>query len=146
MRVPEGFDAVLVRMTRPGGETCDLCLWLADDDERRRRGLMFVDDLGGADGMAFVYDRPRTTAFTMRNTVLPLTIVFHGPDGRWLDAFDMDPCRDEPCPSYPTPEGFLVAVEVEQGRAAELGLVEGSVLEIVGTATDCDTPRSDSTS
>lgn len=141
-RVPEGFDTVVVSVTSAEGEVCELCLWLADDDERRRRGLMFVDDLGPADGMAFVYDAPRTTAFTMRNTVLPLTIVFHGADGRHLDAFDMEPCRAEPCPSYPTPEGFTVAIEVEQGRAEEFGLGPGSMLEIlsVGGPDGCAFP------
>ena len=132
-RRPEGFDTVEVTVTSPRGEVRELCLWSADDDERRRRGLMFVDDLGAADGMAFVYDVSRTTAFTMRNTVLPLTIVFYGPDGRWSDGFDMDPCAGEPCQGYPTPEGFTVAVEVEQGRDEELGLVPGSMLEIVSS-------------
>lgn len=130
VRRPEGFGTVGVTVTTAEGEVCELCLWSADTDDLRRLGLMFVDDLGDADGMAFVYDRPRRTNFTMRNTVLPLTIVFYGPDGRYMDAFDMEPCLDEPCPSYPTPDGFTVAIEVEQGRADELGLVPGSVLAV----------------
>lgn len=128
---PEGFDTVTVVVTTPDGERCELCLWLAADDERRRRGLMFVDDLGEADGMAFVYSTPRTTAFTMRNTLLPLTIVFYDADGHLLDSFDMEPCREEVCPTYPTPPDFSVAIEVEQGRADELGLIAGSRLEII---------------
>ena len=138
--VPEGFGTTAARVTTVDGEVCDLCVWVADDAAQRGRGLMGVTDLGGLDGMAFVYDEPRTTSFTMRNTLLPLTIVFYGPDGRYLDAFDMEPCEAEPCPSYPTPEGFTVAVEVLQGEDADLAMVQGSVLELL--AADCETPPS----
>jgi len=138
--VPQGFDTTPARVTTVDGEVCDLCVWVADDNARRGRGLMGVTDLGGLDGMAFVYDEPRTTSFTMRNTLLPLTIVFYGPDGRYLDAFDMEPCEAEPCPPYPTPEGFTVAVEVLQGEHAGLAMVQGSVLELL--TGDCETPPS----
>ena len=62
---------------------------------------MQVTDLGGLDGMAFRYDSPHTTSFTMRNTVMPLSIAFFGADGAYLDGFDMEPCVAEPCPLVP---------------------------------------------
>lgn len=140
--VPEGFGIVPARVTPPdGGSPCEVCLWVADSDELRRRGLMGVTDLGGSDGMAFVYDEPRTTSFTMRNTVMALSIAFYDADGRFLDAFDMEPCRAEPCASYPTPSGFTVAVEVPRGELDELEMVPGSRLELLPLASHCDTPR-----
>jgi uncharacterized membrane protein (UPF0127 family) len=140
--VPEGFDVVPALVRPPAGEPCEVCLWVADTDELRRRGLMGVTDLGGLDGMAFVYDEPRTTSFTMRNTVMALSIVFYDSDGKYLDAFDMEPCRAEPCPSYPTPTGFTVAVEVPQGELERLEMVPGSRLEVLPLAGHCDTPSS----
>lgn len=137
---PEGFTTTRVAITDRDGERCERCVWLADDPELRRRGLTGVTDLGPAVGMAFVFPEPRTTAFTMRDTVLPLSIAFYGADGHYLDAFDMDPCAAEPCPSHPTPPDITVAIEVPQGRLAELGLVPGSRLELLGG--DCDTPGS----
>ena len=92
---------------------------------------MQVTDLGGLDGMAFRYDSPHTTSFTMRNTVMPLSIVFFGADGAHLGEFDMEPCVAEPCPSYPTPADFVVAIEVPQGGLADLGIGAGSVLELL---------------
>ena len=92
---------------------------------------MQVTDLGGLDGMAFRYDSPHTTSFTMRNTVMPLSIAFFGADGAFLDAFDMEPCVAEPCPSYPTPADFLVAIEVPQGGLPDLGIGAGSTLELL---------------
>lgn len=91
---------------------------------------MFVTDLGAADGMAFVYPEPTSTSYWMKNTLLPLSIAFFDADGRYLDGFDMEPCIADPCPTYPTPIGFSVAIEVAQGMAADLGLTPGSTLTL----------------
>ena len=132
---PEGFGTMAARSTAADGTVCELCLWIADNEEQRPRGLMGVTDLAGRDGMAFVYSEPHTTSFTMRNTIMPLSIAFFGPDGSQLGNFDMEPCTEEPCPLYPTPEGFTVAVEVPQGAIEELSMGPGSHLELLGT--DC---------
>ena len=128
--VPEGFGTIAALVTASDGETCELCLWLAADDASRGRGLMQVTDLGGLDGMAFRYDDPHTTSFTMRNTVMPLSIAFFGADGALLDAFDMEPCVAEPCPSYPTPADFVVAIEGPRGGLPDLEIHAGSMLEL----------------
>lgn len=128
---PEGFTTAAAVATAPDGSTCELCVWLADTGDRRSRGLMFVTDLGPADAMAFRYPQPHSGSFWMKNTLLPLSIVFYSPDGVFMEAFDMAPCTSDPCPSYRTPSGFLVAVEVPQGALDELGLVAGSTLELL---------------
>jgi uncharacterized protein len=133
---PLGFGTIGAIVTTGSGETCELCLWLADEPDARARGLMGVTDLAGAEGMAFRYAEPRTTAFTMRNTVLPLSIAFFDAEGQFLDAFDMEPCREEPCPSYPTPTGFSIAVEVPVGALPGLGIGPGATLRTL--AEDCD--------
>jgi uncharacterized membrane protein (UPF0127 family) len=126
---PVGFDMMAARVVAADGATCDVCLWRADDDGERARGLMGVTDLGVGDGMAFVYSGPTTTAFTMQSTLIPLSIAFFAIDGVFLDAFDMEPCRAEPCPTYPTPADFGVAIEVEQGGLDALLIGSGSRLE-----------------
>ncbi len=131
---PTGFDTVLVRIVAADGTTCERCMWLADDREDRARGLMGVTDLGGLDGMAFRYDNPDRRTFWMKNTLLPLSIAFVGEDGNVVGSADMTPCQADPCPSYGPDEPFVVAIEVEQGRLAELGLGPDSVVELVG---DC---------
>jgi uncharacterized membrane protein (UPF0127 family) len=125
---PEGFTSIAATATAADGTVCELCLWLADEPDERGRGLMGVTDLGPADGMAFRYESPTTTAFFMLTTPLPLSIAFYAPDGSWLGAFDMEPCPQEPCTRYATPEGFTVAVEVPQGRLDDLALGAGSTL------------------
>lgn len=128
--VPTGYDRVQATVTAPDGSMCEVCLWLAEGAEQRSRGLMFVTDLGDADGMAFVYPTPHSGTFWMKNTVLPLSIAFFDPAGQYVGAFDMEPCIAEPCVLYRTPDDFLVAIEVVQGRLADLGIGPGSTVDL----------------
>jgi uncharacterized membrane protein (UPF0127 family) len=127
---PSGFERVAATATAADGTVCELCLWLADDGDLRQRGLMFVTDLAGADGMLFRYPGATTGSFWMKNTVMPLSIAFFDADGRYLDAFDMDPCVADPCPSYPTAPDFVDAIEVPQGMLASLAIGPGSTLVV----------------
>ena len=125
---PEGFDLIAATVVTAEGEECEVCLWLAATPDQRRLGLMGVTDLGAADGMAFVYPEPHSGSFWMKNTLLPLSIAFFDPEGSFLEAFDMEPCTADPCVQYPTPRGFVVAVEVTAGGLGPLGIGPGSVL------------------
>jgi len=121
---------VAATATMADGTVCELCLWVAATSEQRSLGLMYVTDLGGPDGMVFRYDAPTTSAFWMKNTVMPLSIAFYDTGGAYLGAFDMAPCTADPCPLYPTASNFVDAIEVPQGMLEELGLVPGSVLAV----------------
>jgi hypothetical protein len=128
--VPEGFEQAAATVTAADGTECELCLWLAETGSQRALGLMYVTDLGGPDGMIFRYDSPNTSAFWMKNTVMPLSIAFYDQGGAYLDGFDMAPCTADPCPTYPTPANFADAIEVPQGMLDELGIKPGSVLVV----------------
>jgi hypothetical protein len=128
---PDGFELVAARVTEPDGNVCELCLWSATSGSQRSRGLMGVTDLGPADGMAFRYSEPHATNFHMRDTLLPLSIAFYGPDGSFMDSFDMEPCVTSACQRYPTPPDFLIAIETYQGELASIGMVAGSTLELL---------------
>lgn len=144
---PTGFSATTATIIEADGSTHDVCLWLAITDAERELGLMYVTDLGAADGMAFFWETPYTGLFWMKNTVLPLTIVFYGPSSttssssspdsppipslplEYLGGFDMEPCLTESCPTYQTASNFTVAVEFEQGTAAKFGATPDSRLQ-----------------
>lgn len=59
-----------------------LDVWFATTGEQRSRGLMYVDQLDPFAGMFFGYPQPALIAMWMKNTVLPLDMLFVGPDGR----------------------------------------------------------------
>src|SRR3546814_4501542 len=60
----------------------DVC---SSDLAEQAKGLMFRTGMGADEGMIFPADPPRQAAFWMRNTVIPLDIIFIGPDRRILN-------------------------------------------------------------
>lgn len=135
-RAPQGFDEVTVRVTEADGTIHIWCLLLARTEAQRARGLMEVTDstLGGHAGMLFLFDQDTTDGFWMRNTPLPLSLAFLNADGNLVAATDMAPCPNSAttCPIYDPPVPYRQAIEVPQGRLPDLGLNDGSRVEISG--------------
>ena len=101
---------------------------------------MGVTDLGGADGMAFVYDVASNGSFWMRDTPMPLSIAFFAPDGAFLSATEMTPCLTGPdagCARYPAGGPFTAAIELPAGQVDALGIGPGSRLDVGGRLEDC---------
>lgn len=128
------FDTATVVVTSGEGERL-LPVWLAADDAQRRRGLMEVGDpaLEGRDGMAFWFPGVVEGGFWMRNTRLPLTIVFVGEDGGVVAIAEMFPCPDSEtnCPVTRPGTGYRWALEVPTSRWAEVGIDDTSTLTLV---------------
>jgi uncharacterized protein len=91
------------------------------------KGLMFRTRMGPDEGMIFPMHPPRTASFWMKNTVIPLDIVFIGPDRRILNiAANTVPYSEAQVVSA----GKVSAVlELNAGRAAALGIVPGDRVE-----------------
>jgi uncharacterized membrane protein (UPF0127 family) len=64
------------------GATHHFQVWVADTEARHNQGLMFVKSLAANRGMVFVWATPRVESFWMKNTFIPLDLLFVGPDGR----------------------------------------------------------------
>jgi len=63
-------------------------VWIADTPARQRQGLMFVRDLPASQGMLFVNEAPRVASFWMKNTFIPLDILFFDAQGRLVEVFE----------------------------------------------------------
>jgi uncharacterized membrane protein (UPF0127 family) len=130
--VPVGFDLAEVMITTAGGEDQPVQAWIADSTDERARGLMEVTDLGGADGMLFVFDDASVHRFYMWQTPMPLDIAFFAADGTFVGSAAMEPCLEpsaDVCVRYAPDEPFQFALEVPAGGLDDLGIGPGSRLD-----------------
>lgn len=96
---------------------------LADDQQERAQGLMFRDHLPSSAGMLFVYEREQQMTFWMRNTYIPLDMLFIDATGTVRYIHHEARPRDE----TPIPGGRGLAVlEVNGGLARRLGIGVGA--------------------
>ena len=123
----EGFEVRAISIA-DGELTYSLRVAVADSAAERAQGLMGLVDLGDLDGMLFVYDRPTTSTFWMKDTLIPLDIAFFAADGNWVNNFTMQPCLDEECETYSAEGEYLYAVEVPDAGFA--GMTPAAVIDI----------------
>ena len=96
---------------------------VASTPAEQARGLMFRAEMGADEGMIFPMDPPRPAAFWMKNTVIPLDLIFIGPDRKVLNiAANAVPYDLQPLAAVGDTAGVL---ELIGGRAAALGIKPG---------------------
>jgi uncharacterized membrane protein (UPF0127 family) len=84
---------------------------LALTSAQHQRGLMFRKQ-APPDGMLFVFPRATAGGFWMKNTLVPLKIVFFDTRGRAVRRFLMTPCRKDPCDIYDPVKQYRYALEL----------------------------------
>ncbi|HSL20055.1 MAG TPA: DUF192 domain-containing protein [Vicinamibacterales bacterium] len=106
---------------------------IADTDAKRQRGLMFRERMAPGDGMIFLFDEPGNYPFWMKNTLIPLDMIWLDKDARivWI-AESVPPCKADPCPSYDHKGQALYVVEVVSGFAKQHKLKVGDKLVLEG--------------
>lgn len=105
---------------------------IADDNAERSRGLMFRDQMAAGHGMLFIHDREEPQAYWMKNTRIPLDILYFD-EARVLvsQQRDVPPCSaGNACPSYPSDEPARYVLELNAGEAEKLGLRDGHELTL----------------
>lgn len=105
------------------GKRYNFVVEVARTPDEQAMGLMNRQSLAPDRGMIFPYDPPRPAAFWMKNTLIPLDMIFVRPDGTIGSiAANTVPLSLEPVPSG---EPVAAVLEIPGGRSAELGLRAG---------------------
>ncbi len=136
-----GFGETTIEVHTTDMQVLQWCLMLAATEAQRERGLMQVTDpaLGGYDGMLFRFPSETNDQFYMRNTPMPLSLVYldakgaivpgKAIDGSTTPIVDMTPCGDQDgCHLYPATTAYRSAIEVPQGQMARLGIGPGATV------------------
>lgn len=104
-------------------------LELAISDRERELGLMFRDSLAEDAGMLFIFDSDAGWPFWMKNTFIPLDVLWLDRAGVIVDLrTDVQPCRRDPCPSYAPRAPARAALELKAGVATAHSLAIGQAL------------------
>jgi uncharacterized membrane protein (UPF0127 family) len=103
---------------------------VADDDDERARGLMFRDAMAGDHGMLFIHEDEEPQSYWMKNTKIPLDILYFDRERKLVSAqFGVPPCSaGDLCPPYPSSGNALYVLELNAGVAQALGAKTGDAL------------------
>lgn len=121
-----GLKVVPLTVTQ-GGKSHRFSVEVAQSEAEQEKGLMFRTKMGADEGMIFPMKPARIASFWMRNTLIPLDIIFVGQDGKVINiSANAEPETLTPRQSL----GIASAVlELNGGRAAELGIGPGALVE-----------------
>ncbi len=117
-------DAVQLR--NPSGGIVQFSVELADDPAERAKGLMFRETMPRSAGMLFRYEAPQHAAFWMKNTLIPLDMLFANGQGVITAVHSNAIPQDET--AIDGGDGVVFVLEINGGLAKPLGLVPGTVL------------------
>jgi uncharacterized protein len=102
-------------------------IWVADSDARREQGLMFVKKLPESTGMLFVFDRPRKIQMWMKNTLIPLDMVFIDANGR-IDSITVN-AKPLSLDIIESRHAVLGVLELAGGSTKKLGIQAGGIVQ-----------------
>jgi uncharacterized protein len=130
-----------VEVRTPGGAVMRFAVEVADDPGERAQGLMHRERMAMSAGMLFVYERPQAASFWMKNTRIPLDMVFADPSGTVTRV------HARAIPGDTTQinggNGVKLVLEINGGLAGRMGIAPGAVLRHPavaqgGAAWPCD--------
>ena len=101
----------------------DFKVWLADTPQRQAQGLMFVRSLPDLRGMLFVHDQPRAFSMWMKNTYIPLDMVFIDAHGRVQQIVEQ--ATPHSLDLIQSSQPALAVLEIAGGEAKRLGIHPG---------------------
>ncbi len=107
----------------PDGAVAQFSVEVADEPDERAQGLMFRKTMPSSTGMLFVYTAPQRSMFWMRNTLIPLDMVFMDAAGRVTRVHsDAVPLDETPIDGG---TGVRYVLEINGGLAKRLGIAPG---------------------
>jgi uncharacterized membrane protein (UPF0127 family) len=102
---------------------------LAYTDETRMRGLMFRESLPADSGMLFIFPEVDVHSFWMKNTLIPLDLIWLNERKEVVYFTTAQPCKADPCDSYIPMQKSKYVLEINGGLAKKHNLKVGNRLD-----------------
>ena len=110
---------------------------VARTPEQQAQGLMFRESLPANSGMIFLFPEGGVHKFWMKNTMIPLDMIWMDAHGKVLFvSADTPPCKADPCPSYGPDAPASSVLEIAGGMAKKEKVEVGSVIRMVDIGRD----------
>ncbi|MGH8049847.1 MAG: DUF192 domain-containing protein [Arenimonas sp.] len=115
---------------------------VADTNEERARGLMFRDSLEKDTGMLFIHANEEPQAYWMKNTHIPLDILYFNKDRKLVSAQErVPPCSaGDRCPPYASEGAALYVLELNAGSVELFKIKPGDEMKVSSTIELTATP------
>ena len=120
--INKNFSEILINN---GKNLIKINIEIADDNEKRMKGLMFREKLNENEGMLFVFDDEQYQTFWMKNTLIPLDIIFIDKNLKIVDIKNAVPCKEEPCVIYKSEKAAEYVLEVNKNFTIKKGIKVG---------------------
>lgn len=123
-------DDGLIPIQLPGGVIIQA--EIADTMKKRAEGLMYREHLAKDRGMLFTFDQAQAWTFWMKNTKIPLDIIWMNEKKQIIHiARNVPICtrNDDGCPQYQPNDPAMYVLEISGGEAERLKLEKGSRLQ-----------------
>jgi uncharacterized membrane protein (UPF0127 family) len=91
-------------------------------------GLMYRKHLAKDSGMLFIFQQEEPQTFWMKNTFIPLDMIFISAGLRIVDIATMQPCMADPCPDYTSKQPALYCLEVNAGYCRSHNIAIGDTI------------------
>jgi hypothetical protein len=120
----EMFERSALQIATPDARLHRFDVWIADNNSRRARGLMFVRQLADDEGMLFIYPQTQAIGMWMKNTYIPLDMLFVRADGRVARV--VENTKPHSLATIESEQPVMAVVELKGGTAARLKIRTGA--------------------
>jgi len=111
---------------------------IADDNEERIKGLTFRERLNDDEGVLFVFENEEYQTFWMKNTLIPLDMIFIDEELKIVDIKNAIPCTNDPCQLYKSEAPAKYVLEVNGNFTKKNNIMPGNKVKIQSEVKSID--------
>lgn len=128
---PQQLPAKKLVVPAVDGTESTLRVQVAETFKQRELGLMFRQNMESDEGMVFLFEKEEPLNFWMKNTLIPLDMVFMDKDWKVVSIQkNAQPCKADSCVLYPSGENAKYVLEINGGLSDKLGIQQGATVRL----------------